>query len=71
MSRALWDVEIKIRCVNGQSGAVHLMADKLVTQKEIREVLDKAASMAAELARDPAEETAPAWRPSVVGQGRA
>jgi hypothetical protein len=69
MSRGLWTCEIKLTLVNGQSGCVHLQADKLVTIRELRQQMDKAIMMAETLTRgEPAfEETTPQWQPRVVG----
>lgn len=69
MSRGLWDIEIRARLVNGQSGQVHLIADKLVTIRELRAVCEKALGMCEQLAREPATEAdrpAPSFK--VVGQ---
>jgi hypothetical protein len=68
MSRGLWTCEIKLTLVNGQSGCVHLQADKLVTIRELRQQMDKAIQMAETLTQAEVEEATPQWRPHVVNQ---
>jgi hypothetical protein len=65
MSRPLFDVTIRVRMQNGQSGIVELEADKLVTAREVQAVFDKAMRMVDRLREEPAVEEYPAdaWRP--------
>jgi hypothetical protein len=68
VSRGLFRVEIRIQYANGAVGEAHIVQEHLVTVKEVRQCLDRAAKLAESLREEPAiEETAPAWRPSVVG----
>jgi hypothetical protein len=60
MSRMLWNCEVKLTGINGQSGCIHLHATNLVTVREIEQFLHKAVTMASTLQQTHMEELEPA-----------
>jgi hypothetical protein len=53
VSRGLFRVEIRIQYANGAVGEAHIVQEHLVTVKEVRQCLDRAARLAESLREDP------------------
>jgi hypothetical protein len=53
MSRGLFRVEIRIQYANGAVGEAHIVQEHLVTVKEVKQCLDRAARLAESLREDP------------------
>jgi hypothetical protein len=68
MARAMWTVTIRVQLQNGQSGAVELNADQLVTMREVQGVFDRAIVMCKQLGAEPPQQQEQHFRPRVVGE---
>jgi hypothetical protein len=53
VSRGLFRVEIRIQYANGAVGEAHIVQEHLVTVKEVKQCLDRAARLAESLREDP------------------
>jgi hypothetical protein len=66
MSRGLFRVRVTIDFVNGATATASIDEENITTVREIAEVFARAKTMAEAMRPSLEQETAPAWKPSVV-----